>query len=258
VQDIRDGRHMQQEWIIIHTNFIMDHRNRITEQAIQKKLIDKMIVSTFPYIHRGPWNTIQFWADVGGRHSYPLNTQNNSPKHSTPTSPKTNPSNAANTLELPHMSAFEKLLTDNAAIIALTKTPDASTTSNRTTTPSPPTTNRTSRRSYDSYEPGVEESKEEPLDPVKQAYKNFSQEMTTTSPTTLDQRTRTPTHHMQSTSNEPSTVNKYHAKQSDDAVQPADDTNSSISTSSGSDMDRHTTRPKPPDHTKNGPLRAST
>ena len=60
VQDIRDGRHMQQEWIIIHTNFIMDYRDRITEQAIQKKLIDKMIVSKFPYIHRGPWNISNF------------------------------------------------------------------------------------------------------------------------------------------------------------------------------------------------------
>ena len=242
VQDLRDGRHMQQDWIMIHANFIMDYRDRINENTIQKKLIDKMIVSKFPYIHRGPWNTIQFWTDDGGRNTYPTNThdttpkQNTSLKHNTPTSPKINPTSAANTSELPHMSAFEKLLADNEAIIALTKSPDASTASAKTTRS---THNRTPRRSYDRYEPGVEEYKEELLDPVKQAYKNFSRETTTTNlPTTLDQRTRTSTatHHVQSPPHEPTAVNKSFNEQPDDELHHAEDTNSSISTSSGGDM----------------------
>ena len=239
VQDIRDGRHMKHEWISIHANFIIDYRDRITEQSIQKKLIDTMIANKFPYILRGTWNTVKFWADKGGRLTYQTATK----QDTTPTPPKTstlprnNPTSAANPSELPEMSAFEKLLAENAELIALTnKSPEASTT-NSTRTTTPPTLHDKTQL-HDQYEStGVEEYKEEPFDPVKEAYRNFTQkneEMTTNLPNT---------HHVQSTLEEPTHVNKYLGEQPEDKMDNDNDnnTNSSISTS-GADT-THTPRP---------------
>jgi hypothetical protein len=134
VQDIREGRHMKKEWIILHTNFIIEYRDRIHEQNIQKKVIDNMIKTKFPYIHRGTWNTIQIWMQE--RATYPLVSTTPTPPH-TPNPATTNdrtppesPS-AATTA----MTAFENLLNENAKIIALTTSPTSTHTMTNSTLP---------------------------------------------------------------------------------------------------------------------------
>ena len=161
VADIRDGRHMKQEWILLHTTYIIDFRDRITEHSIQQTLLDMMAKVQFPYIHRRAWNVIQFWVDPGGRNTYHSDKPQ---KHSnkTPTTPSqykpphTNPTSAATPADiLPEMSAFEKLLQENATIIALTtKSPD-------TTRTHSPATTQPNQHPTDILEEGVEETKDD-------------------------------------------------------------------------------------------------
>ena len=191
VQDIREGRHMKQEWILLHTNFIIEYRDSIHEQKIQKKVIESMIKHNFPYVHRGAWNTVQFW--MKERHTYPLEPPQDTPNPTPPRTPTptTDQDNVIQQHETPsaatnEMTAFENLLKENAKIIALTstKTPPQTPPLTQVTNISPPRP-AVRRYSYDIYEPGVEETKEEPQADddkhTQETHDKISKEMTTAS-----------------------------------------------------------------------------
>ena len=252
VNDIRDGRHMKQEWILLHMNYIVEYRDRISEHSIQQRLLDDMAKVHFPYVHKRAWNVVQFWVDPGGRNTYPPVDPDISSPTPTPTPPPTPPpdpmpsaANKDTASDLPHMTAFEKLLAENATIIALTETPT------RTTPPSPPSHHDT-HLSYPDYEPGVEESKEEPPHIIR-----LDQDILGGTPRKNDEesyhrirkgqlQTGTPTH-MHATNSPPS------HNSSSPSTAKADDTTSHTSRDSthdshSDDTTQHTT-PTIPTHT---------